>query len=140
MRRATFTIQGPPVGKQRARTYRHGKVTRTVTPTKTRDYEALTAQIAAAHWQGEPSTGPIRLTLVVVKARPKRLCRKSDPDGRVRCLATPDLDNVFKSCSDSLNGIVYVDDAQVVEVAGSKWYAAKGERPRVEVTVEEICD
>ena len=140
MRRATFTIQGPPVGKQRARTYRHGKVTRTVTPTKTRDYEALTAQIAAAHWQGEPSTGPIRLTLVVVKARPKRLCRKADPEGRILCIVPVDLDNVAKAVSDAMNGFVYVDDGQIYELVATKWYAAKGERPRVEVTVEEICD
>ena len=138
MRRATFTIHGPPVGKQRARTYRRGKVTRTVTPTKTRDYEALVGQLAAAHWRGEPSTGPIRLHLVVVKPRPKRMGRKADPEGRVRCLATPDLDNVAKAISDAMNGVIYKDDGQICELMATKWYTAKGEGAHVEVTVEEI--
>ena len=139
MKSCTFTVHGPPVGKQRARTYKdkRGK-TRTVTPTKTRDYEATVGQLARLAWRGPPSSAPFRLTLVVVKPRPKRLCRKADPDGRVRCLAPPDLDNASKSVSDAVNGVIYVDDAQVVEFVASKWYAAKGEAPRVEVTLEEI--
>jgi Holliday junction resolvase RusA-like endonuclease len=136
--KATFTIPGPPVGKQRARTYSRGGKTRSVTPQKTRDYEDKVATLARWHWKGPPSDGPIRLEVVVVKPRPKRLCRKADPEGRVRCLATPDGTNVQKAIEDAMSGIVYVDDAQICEWSGGKWYAAKGAGPCVEVTVGEI--
>ena len=138
MKSCTFIVHGPPVGKQRARTYQAGGKTRTVTPTKTRDYEATVGQLARLAWKGPPSSAPFRLSVVVVKPRPKRLCRKADPEGRVRCLATPDLDNAAKSVSDAVNGIVYRDDSQIAELVASKWYAAKGEGPRVEVHLEEI--
>jgi len=138
VRSITFSIPGPPVGKERARTFRQGGVSITRTPDKTRDYEKLVATLARLFWKGPPAEGPIRLELVVVKPRPKRLHRKADPDGRIRCLASPDLSNVQKAVEDAMNGIVYADDAQVCEWSGSKWYAAKGEGPCVVVTVEEI--
>ena len=35
----------------------------------------------------------------------------------------PDIDNLLKSCLDSLNGIAYKDDAQVVMIQARKQYA-----------------
>ena len=136
--KATFTIPGPPVGKQRARTVRtsSGKA-RSYTPTKTKAWETKCAVLARRHWR-TPSCALVRLTVEAVKARPQRLMRKADPDGRIRCGTTPDLDNITKAVGDALNGICYGDDSQVVELVASKWYAARGEGPCVEVTVGEI--
>lgn len=46
-----------------------------------------------------------------------------------------DLDNIIKSVADSLNGIAYKDDSQIVEVVSKKYYSDK---PRVEVILEDI--
>jgi Holliday junction resolvase RusA-like endonuclease len=35
-----------------------------------------------------------------------------------------DIDNIFKLYSDSMNGIVYVDDSQVFHIECSKYYGA----------------
>ena len=40
----------------------------------------------------------------------------------------PDIDNVLKVVLDSLNGIAYKDDAQVVMVSGKKIY---GDEPKL---------
>nr|DAQ86101.1 MAG TPA: Endodeoxyribonuclease RusA [Caudoviricetes sp.] len=48
---------------------------------------------------------------------------------------TPDADNIAKAVLDGLNGVVYADDKQIVELKVIKAYA---EVPRVEVTIEEI--
>lgn len=48
----------------------------------------------------------------------------------------PDLDNIAKIILDSLNGIAYKDDSQVVELNISKKYTEDEER--IEFELEEI--
>lgn len=47
----------------------------------------------------------------------------------------PDTDNIAKSILDSLNGIAYLDDKQVVNLQVEKYYA---ETSSVSVRIEEI--
>jgi Holliday junction resolvase RusA-like endonuclease len=47
----------------------------------------------------------------------------------------PDLDNLAKIILDSLNGIAFDDDRQVVRLEVSKFYS---DRPRAEVWLTEI--
>lgn len=56
-------------------------------------------------------------------------------DGKIRPTKKPDIDNVFKAIADSLNGIAYKDDSQIISGTVSKFYS---EQPRVEVTIKEI--
>ena len=49
---------------------------------------------------------------------------------RIRC----DIDNLIKSVADSLNGVIWDDDDQIVELHATKNYDK--DRPRVEITVE----
>ena len=46
-----------------------------------------------------------------------------------------DADNLFKAVADALNGIAYVDDAQIVQSTVTK---IKGEVPRIEVEVVPV--
>lgn len=55
--------------------------------------------------------------------------------GNLRPCKKPDIDNVAKIILDSLNGIAYKDDTQVVDLHVRKGYS---EQPRVEVIIEEI--
>lgn len=47
----------------------------------------------------------------------------------------PDADNVAKIVCDSVNGILWDDDCQIVELSVKKIY---GEAPRVEMEVEKV--
>ena len=67
-----------------------------------------------------PMMGPMFLTV-----------RAYFEDRRVR-----DLDNVVKQVSDSLNGIIWIDDSQVSEIFAAKSIVRKG-RGHVSVWIEE---
>lgn len=54
--------------------------------------------------------------------------------GKLRPTTRPDLDNYLK-CLDSLNGIVWRDDAQIVMLSSVKSYS---EKPRLVVTISEV--
>ena len=54
--------------------------------------------------------------------------------GIIRPTIKPDVDNIAKVILDSLNGLAYKDDKQIVFCIISKWY---GENPKVEVILEE---
>ena len=55
--------------------------------------------------------------------------------GDIRPTKKPDSDNVLKAICDSLNGIAYRDDAQVVDCIVRKLYS---DAPRVEVTISSV--
>ena len=54
--------------------------------------------------------------------------------GLINPTKKPDLDNIAKAILDSLNGIAYKDDSQIVSLLISKKYS---DRPRVEITLKE---
>lgn len=56
-------------------------------------------------------------------------------EGHVRPIVKPDLDNYIKSTLDALNGVIWTDDATIVELNTSKWYA---DDPRIEIEVKEL--
>ena len=99
------------------------------TPKETRVFEAKVAAIAAEHIK-EPIRGTVYLRMKFYLARPKRLMRRSDPEGAVLCPLRPDLDNLEKSLIDGLTGIAFLDDSQVAEKYSAKLYHEKPYSPR----------
>ncbi|MDE2096954.1 MAG: RusA family crossover junction endodeoxyribonuclease [Patescibacteria group bacterium] len=61
--------------------------------------------------------------------------REAALEGRIRPTGTPDLDNLFKAAQDALNGVVWLDDAQIVEVSGRKRY---GPQPFLSIMVRVL--
>lgn len=134
----TATILGEPVAKGRPRVVRRGGFARAITPEKTRTWEAnAAAQLAEAWGDRPPIDEPVNVAVVAVKSRPKRLLRRKDPDGRMYRETKPDLDNVIKAAADALVAAgVLRDDTLMVSPDGSRsLFAARGEGPRVEITV-----
>lgn len=117
------------VGKERPRFSQWGNYV--YTPKKTRDFEDLVAMYACQAMARESaaiSDGPICLAVVVYTKIPaswKGKKRKDAVDGTTWPMKTPDGDNIFKALADSMNGIVYVDDKQVVQFRFKKVYAAE---------------
>ena len=121
-----FSVEGDPVGKQRPRFSRG----RTYTPKKTVDYEKQIADKArSAMGSSEPLKTALEafiyVRLPVPKSYPKKRAEACLSGSEWPC-KKPDLDNIVKSYMDGMNGIVYVDDSQVVEIHTTKVYAETG--------------
>jgi len=109
------------------------------TPSKTRKHEATVRLYAQQAMNGRPPVGvQMRLTVIQVFAVPQswaRKPRKAALAGVIRPTVKPDWDNIAKSVSDAINGVVFLDDKQVVSARVEKWY---GPQPELEVVVETI--
>lgn len=132
----TFTIPGEPVAKGRPRATTVGGHARMYTPAKTAAYEQLVAVYAAAAMKKAPLIEhPVQLRLGIYCKVPGTWSKKRRADalaGIERPAKKPDIDNIVKALADGMNGVVWVDDAQIVELACSKWYALE---PYVSVNV-----
>jgi Holliday junction resolvase RusA-like endonuclease len=83
--------------------------------------------------------GPVRVTIEFYFPRPKRLCRKCDPLGRLRHIAKPDADNCVKAVLDALQVLgLYRNDGQVCLGPIDKWYHAIGGRPGAWISVQDL--
>jgi Holliday junction resolvase RusA-like endonuclease len=133
-----FVVTGKPVGKGRPRASTRGGFVRMYTDAKTLGYEAAIADEAARAMSGaEPFETPMQMQVScyypIPKSWPKKI-KQGAIDEEVFPKVKPDLDNVVKAVLDALNGVVYLDDAQVVNLVATKRYATE---PRVEVYVFE---
>ena len=90
------------------------------TPKATRDYEKLVADAAALEWTREPMTGPLEIKLVFYRENLRRA----------------DFDNLTKAAVDALQGIVLIDDNQIVHAV--IWKMLDRVNPRVKIVIQEM--
>lgn len=118
-------LQGTPVAKGRPR-FGRGRVW---TPQKTRNFETdLKWQAKLAMHGRKPIEGPVKVDMLALFEIPKSWPARKKTDalnGVVRPTGKPDIDNLLKTAADALNGIVWVDDAQIVIASISKRYSDK---------------
>jgi Holliday junction resolvase RusA-like endonuclease len=129
-----FKVYGVPKGKGRARY--NGDTQSHYTPSGTRSYENQIGYASKAAMKGrEVHKGPVSLVVVVVKPVAASWSKKKTAlalSGDLRPTSTPDLDNIVKAFCDGMNGVVFKDDSQVVELTARQMY---GECPYVECHV-----
>lgn len=137
-------LLGDPVAKGRprfsvGRTRGGRQFVNIYTPAKTRAYERAMAWAGKVAMAGQkPLLGPLKVTVTAFFAVPASWpAKKRDAAlaGVIRPTGKPDVENCCKSATDGLNGIVYRDDAQIVDQRGIKLYA---ELPRIKVEIEEL--
>lgn len=131
----SFEIPGPPQGKARARTTKFGSYT----PEKTVLYEnyiKICYQKVTDYISNKPLMIEINACFEPIKSTSKK-DRSKMLNGDIRPCKKPDIDNIAKVVLDSLNGIAYKDDSQVVSLHLSKWYKCK---PYLTVTIYEVGD
>ncbi|KVP19392.1 endodeoxyribonuclease RusA [Burkholderia ubonensis] len=125
--RVEFVVPGKPVAKGRPRFARHGAHVRTFTPEATERYENLVKMAArAAMCETQPYEGPVRLIVNIGLPIPASWSQKRQDAaaaGAIGATKKPDADNVVKALKDGMNGVVYADDGQVVDLWISKRYA-----------------
>ncbi|MHA3913873.1 RusA family crossover junction endodeoxyribonuclease [Halovulum sp. GXIMD14793] len=104
-----FVIPGKPFPKQRPRFARG----RTYTPSETVAFEKMVAQLGRLKLP-EPFDCPVTLEVTAYFRPPKSWSKKKAAAhlGQPH-IQRPDGDNILKAISDGLNGVAFVDDAQV---------------------------
>ncbi|CAN7418667.1 RusA family crossover junction endodeoxyribonuclease [Paraburkholderia hospita] len=138
-RTVSFTVDGEPVAKGRPRASRTDTGVRMHTPKKTKSYESkIRAAATAAMFGSIPFGRPVAITVSIYLPIPASWPKARQTKARIgviRATNKPDADNVLKAIKDGMNGIVYEDDSQVVELSAKKGY---GVEPRVEVEAKEL--
>ena len=137
----TFKVDGTPVPKGRARYARRGNFISTYTPEKTRTYETLIKDAAIeAMGSSEPLETPVSLYLYIRVPIPKSCTKKrlkAIDNGSEKPTKKPDASNILKSVEDGMNGVVYHDDSQIINIHVTKVYSSL---PGVDICVKECLD
>lgn len=132
-----IVVDGPPIGKGRPRFIR--QTGRAYTPAKTMNYEAILMSAGMSAMIGKPPLdGPIEVVVTAFMPMASSWSKKKTAaaiEGSVRP-GKPDADNILKIL-DALNGIVWRDDAQIVEARVSKLYDTD---PRLEIEVSPLAN
>jgi Holliday junction resolvase RusA-like endonuclease len=131
----TLIVNGAPVAKARPRLGKGGRI---YTPGATRAYETLVRQLAALEMRGKvPLQGAVRVEIMVELAIPQSWSRTKQLAaiaGEIMPASRPDIDNFVKSVLDAINGIVFGDDAQIVELRARKKFG----EPKLILTVQPL--
>lgn len=133
-----LTIPIEPVEQARPRATRMGAGIRMYDLSKVSRYKRAIAKRARLLYTGEPLDGPLKVHLKFYRHIQKSISKKEHAlraSGAHRPTVKPDVDNYIKSTLDGLNGLLWADDNQIVDLVASKFYS---DRPRVEIEVEEL--
>ena len=132
----TFEIVGEPQGKGRPRFSTRGGFVKTYTPEKTASYENFVKLCYLNKYKGQKLDGEIIAEITAYFSIPKSFSKKKRSEaieGKIMPTKKPDTDNIAKTILDSLNGIAFEDDKQVVALLVKKLY---GEEAKVVVTLK----
>jgi len=111
-RTIAFVVPGVPVAWARAGSNNGMRFT----PAKQRSFMAVLKAIAAEAMRGAPPiAGPVELSIRATWPAPSSWSAKKRAATRWRT-SRPDADNCGKIVADALNGICFLDDAQVVSL------------------------
>lgn len=129
-----------PKGSKRAFIVRR-KVTGRLTPIMAEDagenleaWSSLISFSAQERWQGPPVEGPLVMALEFVFPWPKSWSARKRKENRFRTSA-PDRGKLARAVEDALEGIVYLNDAQVCDGPIVKRY---GDEPGVHITIDAL--
>ena len=138
-----FRIDGRPQPQGRPRAVRMGAGVRMYDPPKSKAYKQMVAAKVRSSMKIngiQTITEPLAVHLNFYFTPPKSYSKK-----RIRAIEAkeelftkkPDLDNLVKSVTDGMNGIMYEDDSQIVGLTAGKHY---GHEDYVDVKIEVIKD
>jgi Holliday junction resolvase RusA-like endonuclease len=122
-----FQVEGDPKGKGRPRFSRVGNFTKVYTDKQTLTYEAMIATFAKQAMGGTellktPVSVFLYVRLPVPQSYPKKR-REACLSGLEKPCKKPDIDNIAKTYLDAMNGVIFVDDTQVIDLHVKKLYS-----------------
>ena len=127
-----------PVEQARPRATRMGRGIRLYDPKKVSVYKKQLAMMCKFQYKQEPLTGPLKVELKFFRHVQSSLSKKERAlrlSGSHRPVVKPDTDNYIKSTLDGLNGLLWEDDNQIVDLIAHKYYS---DNPRVEIEVTQL--
>lgn len=130
-----INLEGKLIGKGRPRFTKSGH---TYTPERTRAAEASLAWEAQQIMKGrglQPFKRPIKLVISLVVSYPKSWSKKAIQEASPFYTGKPDADNQIKLVGDSLNGVVWEDDSQIVAI---DFMRHRGVTDKIFIRVEEL--
>jgi len=107
-------------------------------PKESRSYKQYVGLVARQNAPIKLYEGALDVRLKIYRQIPKSMTkklRKLSIAGINRPVVNPDIDNYQKAIFDALNGIIYKDDSQIVDLNVSKFYS---DDPRVQVSIREL--
>ncbi len=120
--RVRFSVPGEAVQKDRPRFFKR----QIYTPLKTKAFQFQVGLYAAQAMQGrQPWQCPMELCVKFYRSPAdswSRRRRQAAIEQAVVPVSKPDIDNLAKAVMDALNGIVYLDDAQVYRLDALQLY------------------
>lgn len=113
------------VSKERPRAARNGHF---YTPKKTADFEKEVATYANMTLD-QPFSEPLKVKVAIIEEVPKSWSEDKRLLAQHRLIVPTkgDLDNQVKAVTDALNGVAYIDDAQICHLRATKRYGYKNE-------------
>ena len=127
-----------PVEQARPRATRMGRGIRLYDPKKVSVYKKQLAMMCKFQYKQAPLTGPLMVELNFFRHIQSSISKKERAlrlSGSRRPVVKPDTDNYIKSTLDGLNGLLWEDDNQIVDLVAHKYYSDK---PRVEIEVTKL--
>ena len=135
-----ITIFGEPIPQGRPRFTKSGHA---YDPQRSQNYKQLVRFWVTQHLKKIPGFKPFENALCVDLtfylgipsswAKQKKL---QAIQGQIRPISRPDTDNLVKSVTDAINGLLWVDDAIITDLTARKRYT--GELARVEIKITEV--
>lgn len=130
----TFTIPGEPTAQGRPRFSTHGGFVKAYDPETSRNYKAYVKLLASEAMQRIGLT-LTELPLGVEIIASVGILKEQALNGLQLPIKKPDVDNVAKIILDSISGIVYKDDKQIIKLTVYKKYS---DIPKVEVKIYNV--
>ena len=127
-----------PVEQARPRATRMGRGIRLYDPKKVSVYKKQLAMMCRFQYKQAPLSGPLKVEIKFFRHVQSSVSKKERNlrlSGSHRPVVKPDTDNYIKSTLDGLNGLLWEDDNQIVDLIAHKYYS---DNPRVEIEVTQL--
>jgi Holliday junction resolvase RusA-like endonuclease len=134
---ATYIVHHEPVGQPRHRISTRGGFAKMYLPVR-HPVHAFKMAIRLAVGKPVKIKGPVEIVIYAWFSRPKSRVWKTKPMPVEFHTKKPDADNVIKAVLDALNGVAWVDDAQIVSIQMRKYVCSGACSSRVEISIWEL--
>lgn len=108
---------------------------------RNKEWKQQCAVFARQHYNGPPLVCELRVTFEFFRTRPKAHFRSNGLVKDALALAwpttKPDVTKLVRAAEDAMTGILWIDDAQIVEQIASKKFS---ETPGLRITVETLVN
>lgn len=147
MNELNLLIDTEPKAQKRARATGRGKFIRFYDPSSGDKAEYIRLIGEQLPDDFEVFTGPLIVHVTYYMSRPKshlgtgKNSNKLKASAPFRHIKKPDIDNLDKLLLDSMNGFIYKDDAQIIELKSNKKYSINydyGRTGYVHVDIQEV--